>query len=141
MSLLIVAHDADAKVWGDPGRLLQAASNLVENAIRVTPADSAVEIELARGAFAVSDRGPGLPPQDIQRAFERFYLHRRHRDAHHDGAGLGLAIVSELMHAMGGEARAEARQGGGMRFTLLLETVDDTDEADAERRSVGSVRS
>lgn len=110
-------------VWGDPGRLLQAASNLVENALRVTPQGSSVEIELAAGSLAVSDRGPGLSPEERARAFERFYLHRRHREALHDGAGLGLAIVSELVSAMGGEARAEARAGGGTRFTLLLELV------------------
>lgn len=118
---LIVRSSGEPVVWADHGRLLQAASNLLENALRVTAPGSDVEIELAEGMLAVSDRGPGLSPEELQRAFERFYLHRRHREAHHDGAGLGLAIVGELMSAMGGSALAESRPGGGVRFTLLLE--------------------
>jgi two-component system sensor histidine kinase BaeS len=123
VSLVLDPGEQAGQVWGDPGRLLQAASNLVENALRISPRESAVELELARGMLAVSDRGPGLSPEERGRAFERFYLHRRHRDARHDGAGLGLAIVSELMRAMGGEARAEERPGGGSRFALFLEPV------------------
>ncbi len=120
VALLVLGADAGAVVWGDPGRLLQAASNLVENALRVSPSGSAVELELTAATLAICDRGPGLSPEELDRAFERFYLHRRHRDARHDGAGLGLAIVSELMLAMGGEARAEKRPGGGTRFVLSL---------------------
>jgi two-component system OmpR family sensor kinase len=125
LGVTVLAHgiESDPVVWGDSGRLLQAASNLLENALRVTPAGAAVEIELAEGELAVSDGGPGLSSEETERAFERFYLHRRHRDAGHDGAGLGLAIVSELMHAMGGEAQADRRAGGGMRFRLRLEPV------------------
>ncbi len=123
VELEILGADSAPLVWADPGRLLQAASNLVENALRVTPPGSSVEIELAAGTLAVVDRGPGLSEQELERAFERFYLHRRHRDAQHDGAGLGLAIVGELLIAMGGEARAQARPGGGARFTLALAPV------------------
>ena len=123
VSLVLEPGGQAGQVWGDPGRLLQAASNLVENALRISPRESAVELELARGMLAVSDRGPGLSPEERGRAFERFYLHRRHREGRHDGAGLGLAIVSELMRAMGGEARAEERPGGGSRFALFLEPV------------------
>jgi signal transduction histidine kinase len=134
VSLAISGGEDDPVVWGDPGRLLQAASNLVENALRVTPAGASVELELKHGALAVSDRGPGLSQEEMQRAFERFYLHRRHRDATHDGSGLGLAIVSELMSAMGGTARAQARQGGGVRFTLTLDPVGASNER-GERQS------
>ncbi len=110
-------------VWGDPGRVLQAASNLLENALRVSPPGSTVEVELAPGMLAISDSGPGLEPEERRRAFERFYLHRRSRDAQHDGAGLGLAIVGELTSAMGGEAQVEPRAGGGTRFMLRLQPV------------------
>jgi two-component system sensor histidine kinase BaeS len=137
VELAVAGAESEPLVWGDPGRLLQAASNLVENALRVTPAGSTVELELAPGTLAVSDRGPGLSAEELRRAFERFYLHRRHRTAEHDGSGLGLAIVRELMHAMGGQARAEVRAGGGARFSLLLDPVGDGAGTGAGRR-VGS---
>jgi two-component system sensor histidine kinase BaeS len=124
VQLICRGQEAAAVVWADPGRLLQAASNLVENALRVSPPESAVEVELAVGMLAVSDRGPGLTPEERGRAFERFYLHRRHRDAQHEGAGLGLAIVGELLVAMGGEAQAQSRPGGGTRFVLRLQPAD-----------------
>ena len=123
MELIATGAQDAPRVWADPGRLLQAASNLTENALRVSPSGSTVEIELGIGVLALSDRGPGLSPEERERAFERFYLHRRHRDARHDGAGLGLAIVGELVSAMGGAAQAQARPGGGARFLLRLEPV------------------
>jgi two-component system, OmpR family, sensor kinase len=141
VALLVDHLQADPVVWGDPGRLLQAASNLVENALRVSPSGSAVELELRAGALAVSDRGPGLAPEELDRAFERFYLHRRHSDPRHDGAGLGLAIVSELMSAMSGKARAEPRDGGGTRFVLTLEPFSGgARSADEGASAAGSLR-
>ena len=124
VELLVRGAASPTAVLGDRERLLQAGSNLIENALRVTARGSAVELEVSAGVLAISDRGPGLDAQERARAFERFYLHRRHRDARHGGAGLGLAIVAELMRAMGGEARVDARAGGGSRFELRLQSTD-----------------
>jgi signal transduction histidine kinase len=120
------AAPIDAIVWADHERLIQAASNLIENALRVSPAGCEIELEIARGMLAISDRGPGLSDTERNRAFERFYLHRRRGDGGHGGAGLGLAIVGELMNAMGGEASVLQRRDGGTRFELRLPPASDS---------------
>lgn len=117
----VVVHAAGgAWATGDEGRLLQAVSNLVDNALRITPAGGTVSIEARPGELAVADTGPGLRAEDLPRAFERFHLHARYGEDRSDGSGLGLAIVRELAAAMGGSAEVESRPGTGARFTLRL---------------------
>jgi signal transduction histidine kinase len=117
-----VGVSAGAGAWGigDEGRLLQAVSNLLDNALRVTPAGGRVTIEARPGALTVADTGPGLRPEDLPRAFDRFHLHARYGAGSRDGSGLGLAIVHELAAAMGGRAEVESRLGAGARFTIRL---------------------
>lgn len=107
-------------VQGDEDRILQAVSNLIENALRLTPAGGSVAVRAGRGEIAVRDTGPGIAPEDIPRAFERFYLHARYRSERPVGSGLGLAIVHELVGAMGGSVVAAAAEGGGTQFTIRL---------------------
>lgn len=111
---------ADCWVEGDEDRILQAVSNLIENALRLIPAGGTVEVHADRGALTVRDTGPGLEAQDIPRAFERFYLHGRYRSERPVGSGLGLAIVHELLAAMGGTVQAAAPPAGGAEFTIRL---------------------
>lgn len=106
---------------GDEGRLLQATSNLIENALAMTPPGGAVMVSAGPGRLVVGDTGPGLDTEDLPRAFERFYLHDRYRSEQDVGSGLGLAIVHELTLAMGGAARVANRPGGGAEFTLELQ--------------------
>lgn len=108
---------------GDEDRMLQAVSNLVENALRVTPAGGSVVVTAAPALLSVTDTGPGLAEDDIPRAFERFYLHRRYRSERPVGSGLGLAIVKELMTAMGGSVDALSVGGGGAQFVLRFREV------------------
>jgi two-component system OmpR family sensor kinase len=108
---------------GDEGRLLQATSNLIENSLRLTPAGGSVTVSAQAGQIAVRDTGPGLDPEDLSRAFDRFYLYNRYRSERAVGSGLGLAIVKELTAAMGGEVRARNLPGGGAEFTLSLPTT------------------
>jgi two-component system OmpR family sensor kinase len=117
---LRVAGADTAPASGDPDRILQALSNLVENALRVTPVAGRVTIDARRGLVSVADTGPGLEPEDAARAFERFYLHRRIGHQHAVGTGLGLAIVKELAEAMGGTASVVSEPGQGARFELRL---------------------
>ncbi len=105
---------------GDEDRLLQATSNLIENALRLTPAGGTVAVRAEPGRITVTDTGPGLAPEDLPRAFERFYLHDRHRSQRVVGSGLGLAIVKELVVAMGGSVEATNASGGGAEFRLCL---------------------
>jgi signal transduction histidine kinase len=107
-------------VQGDADRILQAVSNLIENALRLTPAGGSVLVRAQEDAISVRDTGPGLEAQDIPRAFERFYLHGRYRSERPVGSGLGLAIVRELVSAMGGTVEASTPPGGGAQFTLRL---------------------
>ncbi len=111
---------APARAIGDPSRLLQATSNLVENALRLTPAQGTVLVSAQANEIGVRDHGPGLNDEDIPRAFERFYLHDRYRSERPVGSGLGLAIVQELVVAMGGTVAASSPPGGGAEFKIRL---------------------
>lgn len=121
VGLRLVEHDQPERpVLADHGRVLQAASNLVENAVRVTPAGGRVELRVRDGALTVRDTGPGLDAGDLPHAFDRFYLHRKLPVSDRPGSGLGLAIVSQLAHAMGGTARVTSERGRGSEFTIEL---------------------
>jgi two-component system OmpR family sensor kinase len=117
---LTAAANSEAWVLGDAGRILQATSNLIENALRLTPSGGRVTVRTRAGELSVTDTGPGLEPDDIPLAFERFYLHDRFRSERSDGSGLGLAIVHELVSAMGGTVQASNPDGFGAEFTLRL---------------------
>jgi two-component system sensor histidine kinase BaeS len=104
----------------DQGRILQVVTNLLDNAIRVSPRGGTVAIAVADGRVQVADEGPGIPPEDLPRAFERFHLRSRGAHSSPDGAGLGLAIVAELSTAMGGTATVENRPTAGAQFTVEL---------------------
>lgn len=117
----LVSHpDGAAPGIGDEGRLLQATSNLVENALRLTPAGGQVTVSARSGAIVVGDTGPGLAAEDLPHAFERFYLYDRYRSERAVGSGLGLAIVKELTAAMGGGVSARSGPAGGAEFTITV---------------------
>jgi signal transduction histidine kinase len=109
-----------APATADHGRTLQVVSNLLDNAIRVSPEGGTVAITAGPGELQVADGGPGIPEADLPRAFERFHLRSRAGKGSGDGAGLGLAIVRELTEAMGGTATVENLPDGGARFTIRL---------------------
>ncbi|HEY2258295.1 MAG TPA: HAMP domain-containing sensor histidine kinase [Solirubrobacteraceae bacterium] len=119
---LRLASTSTRGAWGmgDEDRLLQATSNLVENALRLTPPGGEVTVTASPGQIAVRDTGPGLADEDLSRAFERFYLYHRYRSERAVGSGLGLAVVKELAVAMGGSVAAAAASGGGAEFTLRI---------------------
>ena len=71
----------------------------------------------------VSDSGPGLSDEDIEHAFERFYLHRKYSGPE-VGTGMGLAIVKELVDAMGGSVSVTSARGRGATFGVRLRTAD-----------------
>jgi len=116
--------DGPSRVLADPGRVLQVASNLVENALRATPRGGSVIVEVRGRTLSVRDTGPGLAAEDIPRAFERFYLHEklaaRGDGEGPSGSGLGLAIVKELTDAMGGAAAVTSTPGRGSEFSITL---------------------
>jgi two-component system sensor histidine kinase BaeS len=109
----------EAWVLGDADRILQIASNLVENALRETPGGGAVTVEAAGSRLVVSDTGPGIPAADLPHAFERFYLYDKFGRDRLIGSGLGLAIVRQLATAMGGTVDVESSDAG-TTFTVTL---------------------
>lgn len=127
LDVALSAYGEGAWGIGDEGRLLQATSNLIENALRLTPPGGSVTVAVTPGAISVSDTGPGLAEQDLSRAFERFYLHGRYRSERAVGSGLGLAIVKELTAAMNGEVAARNRPEGGAQFTISVPVGDPGD--------------
>jgi signal transduction histidine kinase len=117
---LEAAGPAAAPAVGDADRALQVISNLVENALRLTPAGGTVRIHASPGELRVEDTGPGLAPEELERAFERFYLHSRYGRERPVGTGLGLAIVKELAAGMGGSVEAASAPGLLTVFTVRL---------------------
>jgi two-component system OmpR family sensor kinase len=114
---------AQGDVVADPGRLEQALSNLVANAIRFTPAHSEVRVsaEHIPGVgvrFDVSDTGVGLPPTDQARVFDRFYKQDSSRSR--TGTGLGLSIVRAIAEAHGGQATVRSTPGEGSTFSVTI---------------------
>ena len=112
---------AGAETWveADRDRLLQVASNLVENALRETPAGGAVTVTAEPTRLVVADTGPGIPAGDVPHAFERFYLYDKVGKDRPVGSGLGLAIVKQLATAMGGDVQVESGPAG-TTFTVSL---------------------
>ncbi|MBI4260648.1 MAG: HAMP domain-containing histidine kinase [Actinobacteria bacterium] len=119
VALLVEGADL-APAVGDHDRLLQVAANLVDNALRVTPSGGRVVLRAAPGSLEVADTGPGLDPEDLPRAFDRFYLHERRGTGRSVGSGLGLAIVRDLVEAMGGSVGVKSEPGRGATFRVSL---------------------
>lgn len=121
----VVAHP-DLTVWADPGALRQILTNLVGNAVAYTPAGSPVELVAVTdddddaAVIEVRDHGPGIPPEDAQRVFERFARLDAGRSRDAGGSGLGLAIAREAARAMGGDVRCVTTPGGGATMRLTL---------------------
>lgn len=111
------------RLTADPGRVFQTVQNLVENALRYTPAGGEITIALKTDGdsvrISVSDTGSGIDPEDLPYVFNRFYRADKSRDANSGKMGLGLSICKALTVAQGGEisVRSEGR-GSGTTFEL-----------------------
>ena len=117
---LAAISDGPAPATADADRVLQVVSNLVENALRLTPPGGEVRVVTGPGVLRVEDTGPGLRDEDRDHAFERFYLHSRYGRERPVGTGLGLAIVKELTEAMGGRVDVESEPDRLTVFTVRL---------------------
>lgn len=111
-------------VSADADRLTEILLNLLDNALRHTPAGGVIEVTAARDGqmvrLAIADTGPGIAPTERERIFDRFYRLDASRTAATGGSGLGLAIVRSLVSAHGGTITVDDRPGGGARFTVAL---------------------
>jgi two-component system OmpR family sensor kinase len=113
-----------ALVSGDPQQLRQVLANLLRNAVMHTPPGTPVEVMVASTdvevRVEVRDHGPGLPEGDPELLFRRFWRAQAGRARGKGGAGLGLAIVGEIVAAHGGSVEAADAPGGGARFVVTL---------------------
>jgi two-component system sensor histidine kinase BaeS len=119
------------EIFVDAGRVNQVLGNILDNAIRHTPADGKVLLAARPGgdkgtvALLVEDTGPGVPDEDLPRIFDRLYRSdvSRQRDA--GGSGLGLAIARSIVQAHGGSIHAENRVPNGLRVVLVFPVKPD----------------
>ena len=109
----------------DVNRLEQVLANLVDNAIKYGRAQGSVKVsgqKVADGKVEifVQDDGPGIPPESLDRVFERFYRVDKARSRDQGGTGLGLSIVKHIVHSHGGEVWAKSEPGKGATFFFTL---------------------
>ncbi len=116
--------DAPVIVNGDEGRLQQLFNNLIENCARYTQTDGTVQVACrnidGEVLIEVADSGPGVPADILPRVFERFVRAEASRNRSHGGAGLGLAICANIVHAHGGTITATAAPLGGLLIGIRL---------------------
>ncbi len=129
-------HGVEAlQVYGDGDRLAQVLMNLVDNALKHTPAGGRVTLEVRVrenwAEVAVQDTGEGIPPEELSRIFERFY---QLDQARRGGAGLGLSIAYEIVRAHGGTITVQSQPGKGSVFVVKLPRAFSDDPTLVARR-------
>lgn len=121
---LAMRGDKKAEVYGDEALLVTAVHNLISNAIQYSPSGSRVGIGVRTVdgvvEIAVTDQGEGIPEDDLDRVFERFFRVDQARSRHTGGTGLGLAIVKHAVQNHGGDIRVWSQPGRGSTFTIRL---------------------
>lgn len=127
LAVVLEGHPGLA-VQGTPEALLRlVVANLLHNAVKFSPPGGRVTVtvapEGAQGILAVSDTGPGIPPEDLPRVFDRFYRASASRSPDVPGVGLGLAIARAIVEAHGGRIAVQSTPGGGATFTVRLPLV------------------
>ncbi len=115
---------AAGSAWGDRRAIEQVLTNLIDNAVKYSDEGGRIEIHIGakpgRIEVSVHDTGLGIPADEVDRVFERFYRVDKARSRALGGTGLGLAIVKHLLQAMGGEIQVESTLGEGSRFSFWL---------------------
>jgi two-component system sensor histidine kinase KdpD len=108
----------------DSVQIMQVLQNLLENALKYSPAESDIELFAAQSEgrliFQVRDRGAGIPAGEEEHIFQRFYRAKQWRESAQPGTGIGLAICRGLVEAHGGQIAAANRVGGGAVFSVTL---------------------
>ncbi len=129
LSLELAPPPADfPAVSGDEKRLHQALAELLRNALAFTPPGGQIALRLATAVMdntpwaqiVISDTGPGIPVEEQEQIFDRFFQGEAARGGHSPGVGLGLGIVQAIMQAHGGRVTVQSTPGAGSEFTLWL---------------------
>ncbi len=125
VSLRVQADEGAPPVMADRARIEQVVGNLIDNAVTHSPDGGSVSLTCERSndggvRVTVADDGPGIPPEEAEAVFERFYRVDPSRSRATGGAGLGLTIARQMIEAHGGRIRLEPSEGGGSRFVFEL---------------------
>ncbi len=124
IEIIVPDLDPEEKIVSDPQFLMQAMDNLLNNAIKFSPKNSQVGIDLQKTnkAFTISvfDNGPGIPPEEVGKLFEKYTQLSTKPTAGEHSTGLGLSIVRKYVRVMGGEVWQENRPEGGSVFRMEL---------------------
>jgi PAS domain S-box-containing protein len=127
-TILYAGPDAPMLVAGDRLRLIQVLQNLMQNAIKYSPAGGTVRIQVEQHAgavrIAVSDEGVGIPSADLPLLFQRFYRASNVDEREISGLGVGLYIVKELVELHGGSVDVVSEEGRGSTFRITLPLLD-----------------
>ena len=119
-----VLENADPVIFGDKNKISQVMVNIISNAIKYTPKGGIIEIEISQdknyGYIAIKDDGIGIPQQETERIFERFYRVDKGRAREMGGTGLGLAIARDIVREHKGDIFAKSSLGEGSTFTIKL---------------------
>jgi signal transduction histidine kinase len=123
--LKVCVEPGNLVTTGDPERLHQVVANLLDNAVRHSPPEGRVWLgahaaTAGRTTIVVADEGPGIPPEEAERVFERFHRTDAARATRDGGTGLGLAIARWIVDAHGGVIRAEPREPRGCRMVVEI---------------------
>ncbi len=118
--------DEKVLVYADPDLIHQVAYNLLDNAIKFTPAGGTIRFSVEKlgpeAEISIWNSGQGISPEALPYVFERFYKEDRSRGLHARGSGLGLNICKVLVNLAGGQIRVESQQGEWCRFVFTLPT-------------------
>jgi two-component system sensor histidine kinase MprB len=117
----IVVNADDSIVIANHHMFDRAVSNLIDNALKFDTSSQQIEVTIHNGSLTVSDRGIGIPEDEVQLIFERF--HRSAASRSMPGSGLGLSIVADFAHAHDGSVFARNRSGGGAEIGFSLPTA------------------
>jgi len=125
---ILSTGETDVRLFGEREQLVMALRNLVDNAVKYSPAKTRVTVSVSRhgdqAEVSVADQGIGIPAKDTQRIFERFYRVDPARSRETGGTGLGLSIVKHVAANHGGDVRVWSVEGAGSTFTMRLPTAD-----------------
>lgn len=124
IELEVILPQDQVTIWGNSDRLKQVLTNLVDNAIKHSEFGTKVKIQLGYekdwASIAVMDSGPGIPQEELENIWERFYKVDKSRSRRGTGTGLGLSIVKKIIEMHKGKVLARSRIGQGTVFTVYL---------------------
>lgn len=123
----LTATDRKVLVLASPDRLIQVFENLIENALSFSPSNGTISVAVrSQGTIAevtVTDQGPGVPPEHLERIFSRFFSYRPVASPEDGHTGLGLALVKAIVEGYGGTVIVRQASGGGAEFVVTLPRV------------------